>query len=326
MMKNTDFCVVDTPERNRGFKEWGDRVIKHLTMRRFPFYWQARLSKMILGKTTNFKRPRDLNEKIQWMMFYSDTSQWTMLADKYRVRRFVEDRIGAEYLVPLLGKWENADDIDFDSLPVQFVMKPNNGSYDTEIVRDKGATDIEAIRSRMSKSLENPFGFSTAEIHYTRIRPCIVAEALLECDTPGGLIDYKIWCFGGKPHCVFVCANRDNVHHTTDFVYYDLDWNKHDENISEPYRNNFCCPRPLNLDKMLGLASRLSEGLPQVRVDFYNINGDIYFGEMTLTSNFGMMGYFTQKTLDDMGDLVALPRQSIATRVTTWCRRNLPRL
>lgn len=295
-------------------------------MRHFPFLWQRHLLKRHLGKITDFSNPRDLNEKIQWLMFYSDTSQWPLLADKYRVREYVRERIGGEYLVPLLGKWDKAADIDFDSLPDQFVIKPNNGSYDAVIVLDKSNSDVEKIRAKMEASLKHPVGYETGEIHYLSIPPCIVAEKLLECGTSGGLIDYKVWCFDGKPYCFFVCANRDNVHHTVDYNYYDLEWNRYKENISEPYRNDFDCPRPDNLDKMIELAAKLAYGLPQARVDFYNINGHIYFGEMTLTSNFGMMPYYTQKVLDDMGRLLVLPNRTLATKIRTWGRRNLPRL
>lgn len=308
------------------FKSVVRESTRYLISHYFPFWWSRHLSKRWLGKITNFSNPRDLNEKIQWLMFYGDTSQWPLLADKYRVREFVRERIGAEYHVPLLGKWDKASDIDFNSLPDKFVIKPNNGSYDTVIVRDKNKSDIEAIRSKMAQSLRNPFGQETAEPHYRRIRPCIIAEQLLECDTPGGLIDYKIWCFDGKPHCVFVCANRDNIHHTTNFVYYDLNWKRHDEYLSKPYHNKFDCPPPANFCKMIDLAIKLAEGLPQVRVDFYNINGRIYFGEMTLTSSCGMMGYFSQKALIEMGSLVTLPSPSIATKVKTWGRRYLPQL
>lgn len=299
-------------------------VPRHIITRHFPFLWHQRLSKRFLGKETNFSNPGDLNEKIQWLMFYSDTSQWPLLADKYRVRKFVERRIGADYLIPLLGKWDSAEEIDFTSLPNQFVIKPNNGSFDVIVVKDKASADIELIRKKLAASLSTSFAYETGETHYLKIPPCIIAEELLRCDEPGGLIDYKIWCFNGKPHCVFLCANRDNEHHKLDCIYYDLNWARHDENMT--VHNQFNCPRPANLEKMLELATKLAKDLPQVRVDFYNIRGKIYFGEMTMTSSSGMMFRFSQKALDEMGNLIILPKRSLSTKIKTWCGRYLPRL
>lgn len=297
-----------------------------LFRRYFPFFWSKHLSTTILGKHTDFCNPRDLNEKIQWLMFYTDTSQWTLLADKYRVRKYVENKIGADNLIPLIGKWDKIEDINFDVLPEKFVIKPNNGSYDTIICTNKDELNIESVKKRLSHSLTYKFGYENAEIHYTRIKPCIIAEELLEQNGPGGLIDYKIWCFNGKPHCVFVCANRDNIHHKTDFVCYDLNWNKLENYITSSFKNNFECPKPIGFDKMLAIASKLSEGLPQARVDLYNINGNIYFGEITLTSNFGMMTYFTPEALTTMGSQVSLPKRNAKERISTFIQRWFPHI
>lgn len=290
----------------------------------FPFFWQKRLYKETCGKVADYSHPLDLNEKIQWLMFYTETSIWTRLADKYAVREFVNERIGSQYLVPLLGKWNNADDIDFDSLPDKFVLKPNNGSYDAIICHDKSKADFNDIRMRLNLSLRRRFGYDTAEIHYLRIPPCIIGEQMLETNEIGGLIDYKIWCFNGKPYAIFLCANRDNVHHTTDFCFYDLQWKKHPEFITASFQNDFDVPCPENLDELLQVATKLSEGLPQVRVDLYDINGHIYFGEMTLSSNFGMMPYFTDDVLKKMGNQFKLPERSCKEKITTFCRRWLP--
>lgn len=292
--------------------------------RHYPFFWSKHLYKNNLGRTTKFKDPKDLNEKIQWLMFFTDTASWTMLADKYAVRQYVKERIGENYLIPLIGKWDRAEDINFEELPDKFVIKPNNGSYDTVICRNKKDANIEEIRKKMAYSLTHKFGYEHAEPHYLRIRPCIVAEVLLESDAAGGLIDYKVWCFNGKPHCIFVCANRDNEHHHTDFVYYDLDWQKHSECLTEEFRNSFNCPRPENLEELLVIASKLSQGFPQVRVDLYIVHGKIYFGEMTLSSNFGMMPYLSPDALVEMGKQVQLPKRSAQEIMSTFFKRWLP--
>lgn len=298
-----------------------DNFIKH----HFPFLWSKRLSKKLLGKSTNFSAPKDLNEKIQWLMFYTDTSLWTTLADKYKVRDYVTERVGGKYLVPLIGKWENVEDIVFDALPDKFVLKPNNGSYDTIICTTKEGINNEEVKRKLAYSLSHKFGYENAEPHYLNIKPCIIAEQLLESDDPGGLKDYKIWCFNGKPYFIFICANRDYYRHKVDFICYDTEWNFINEYLSPSLRNSLCVEKPDNLEEMLEIASKLSVGLPQVRVDLYNINGKIYFGELTLSSNFGMMQYFTQGTLNQLGDLISLPTRNFKERIITFKRRWLPR-
>lgn len=299
-----------------------DNIIKH----HYPFLWSKHLSLNLLGKQTDFRSPKDLNEKIQWLMFYTDTSLWTLLADKYRVREYVEQKIGKEYLIPLLGKWDRVEDIDFDTLPNAFVIKPNNGSYDTIICRDKDVLDIEVVKRKLTYSLSHKFGYENAEPHYLDIKPCIIAEHLLTSSEKGGLIDYKIWCFDGVPLCIFICANRDHVHHTIDFAYYDTQWNRLNNKITEKYQSDFECPCPPNLNEMLSVAAKLSKGLPQARVDLYNLNGKIFFGEMTMSSNFGMMQYFTQEALNEMGELIILPKRSMNEKISTFIKRWMPRL
>lgn len=269
--------------------------------------------------------PKDINEKILWLEYFTDTRLWSRLADKYSVREYVRNRIGEEYLVPLLGHWGKAEDIDFDTLPKSFVIRPNNGSYDTIIVNDKNEIDVEEIRRRLSDSLKHKFGLENAEPHYLRIKPCIIAEALLKTDEPHGLTDYKIWCFGGKPYCIMVCLNRDPITHHANLIYYDLQWNRMPECLSIPFRNDESCPKPESLQKMLELATKLSTGFPQVRVDMYNVNGKIYFGEMTFTSNYGMMPYLSQEVLDDMGKHCILPRRTFSDYWQSFLTRYLPK-
>lgn len=279
-----------------------------------------------IGQTLNLANPHDLNEKIIWLEFFSDTSLWTILADKYAVRQYVTDKMGGgDNLTQLIGKWDNVGDIDFNLLPKKFVIKPNNGSYDTIIVLDKSKADIADIRERLNKSLHTKFGYDNGEIHYLRIKPCIIAEELLETNNPLGLIDYKIWCFDGKPYCIFVCLGRDPITHHAEFTCYDLDWNWRPDMLPPDFRSNRQCPKPEKLTQMIEMASKLSKGLPQCRVDLYNLDGKIYFGEMTLTSNYGMMPYFTQEVLEEMGRLCILPKRSIKERTKCFINRYSPR-
>lgn len=300
------------------------KTIRHLIKAHFPYLWVKHKYFTTIGKKLCIADPRDINEKIIWLEYFTDTREWTTFADKYAVRDLVRDKLGEEVLIPLLGMWKHIEDIDFSILPEKFVIKLNNGSNDVIIVREKGKTDLEFVRKQLYKSLHKNFGMETGEWHYLRIKPCIIAEKLLEVDDVRGLVDYKIWCFGGKPHSILLCSNRDKQIHKVDLNYYDLDWNRHPEKMAPEVRNNLEYPKPDNFDLMLEYASKLSAGLPEARVDFYNINGKIYFGELTLSSYRGMMYYYTQETLNEMGALCVLPDRSWKEKVKMMFFRYLP--
>lgn len=253
------------------------------------------------GRYINWSNPKDLNEWINYFAYCTNTDLWVKCADKYAVREYVKSKVGEHILVPLLGKWDTVQDIDFDKLPNEFVIKPNNGSYDAVIVKDKSSVNSRKCKKKMQKALSACFGLDSGEIHYLKMPPCIIAEKLLKTDNEHGLIDYKLWCFYGKPYAFFVCCDRDNVHHQVHYDYYTLDWERHPEKMSESYRHDIVLPKPKNLDKMIEYAKLLSEDIPQVRVDFYDVDGQIYFGEMTFTSNQGRMPFYTQDTLDELG-------------------------
>ena len=262
-------------------------------------------------KPLNWFRPKDLNEKINWLKYNSDTSLWTLCADKYRVREYIHEKGLDDTLVKLYGVWDKAEDVDWDALPKSFVLKTNNGSGDILVCKDKSKLNVYETVRKYASLLSKSFSDTNGEPHYAAMKPCLIAEKLLdsskqqiETDT---LIDYKIWCFNGKPHHVFTCNNRHKG--SLEIATYDLDWNRHDEcNIySSHYKQSkFDLPKPASLEKMLSIATKLSEGIPQVRVDLYEVDGKPYFGEMTFTSAGGFMNYFTSKFLREMGDLVDL--------------------
>ena len=253
----------------------------------------------------NWKRPCDLNEIINYLAFKTDTSIWSRLADKYTVRTYVKEKGLAHILIPLLAKYDSPDDIDFGKMPNQFVMKCNNGCGDVIIIRDKNQANVKDIKNALKKSLNRKFGLESAEPHYLKIKPCIIAEEYLP-STDISVIDYKIWCFNGNPYCIFTGSNRNHEKHTVDFNVFDLEWNRMNHYMTERYRNNVFVPKPKHLDKMLSYAQILSNGFPEVRVDFYEVNGKVYFGEMTFTSNCGRMDYFTPEFLKIMGQTIIL--------------------
>ncbi|MBR1927805.1 MAG: hypothetical protein IJ840_08695, partial [Bacteroidales bacterium] len=160
------------------------------------------------GYKVDWEHPRDINEKIQWLMCFSDTSMWTLCADKYRVREYVESKGLGEILIPLLGVWKKAEDIDFDSLPDKFAIKCNHDSGSTHLIDKEKGFDPEAVRSALAKDLRKRFGYYHGELYYNKIKPLVIAEGFVPPDNDEltrSPVDYKVWCFDGKPHAVWAC-------------------------------------------------------------------------------------------------------------------------
>lgn len=261
----------------------------------------------VFKRRINWENPEDLNQWIAWLQFKTDTTLWETLADKYRMHDYLKERGFGEYLVPVLAKWETADDMDFTALPDSFVLKCNNGSGDVRIVKDKSKADIAETREYFRMRMARGFGRDTAEPHYLRMKPLVMAERLLDATLQStesaSLIDYKFWCFNGEVDRVFVCSDRTGGYYSTEM--YDTGWN----NISDTdiIRDGHTGPskqginRPVSFDTMIKVASTLSKGLPQVRIDFYEIDGRPYVGELTLTAACGRMTHYTPEVLKEMG-------------------------
>jgi hypothetical protein len=233
---------------------------------------------------------------------------WTRCADKYRVREYVKECGCSEILVPLYGVWENAADIDFDKLPEKFVLKPNHGCGEVVVVKDKSQMNREAVITQLQNSMKHKFGYELAEWHYLSIPPVVLCEQLLEVPNDGDLVDYKIYCLDGKAYYVMSCSEREIATHRTYFNLFDRQWNRLDNYMSDQYRNDKFVPKPIHLEEMFAYAEKLAKPFPEVRVDFYEVNGHIYFGELTFTSRAGVMDYFTEECLLDMGEKVTLPK------------------
>lgn len=262
-------------------------------------------------KMPNYENPSDINEKINWIKFYGDTSRWSDLADKYKVREYVESLGLGDKLVKLYGRWDSAHDIEWDSLPSKFVLKVNNGCGDVLICNDKGKLHLNSVVSKYDRLVNKKYGDVTGEPHYAKITPCVIAEELLDITKQSvpssSLIDYKVWCLNGNPFCIWCGWNRSA--HGADTGVYDLNWNYHPEwsVFTEHYRQGKeRLPKPSNFDEMMEVASKLSAGFPILRVDLYEVDKKIYFGELTFTSLGGFMDYFTPEILLEMGDKVKL--------------------
>lgn len=259
----------------------------------------------------NLKNPQTLNEKILYLSLRTDTHEWTRLADKYKVRKYLEECGLGDTLVTLYGVWDNVNEIDFDKLPQSFVLKSTNGCGDLIIVKDKSELNVDKTRKTLARMIQTPYGELEGGIHYMRIERKVIAEELLINDPVSAkysksLIDFKVWCFNGKAHYIMVCFNRDCF--GLDAMLYDLDWNAHPEYcvFSSHFREGTVISRPSNLEQLLSTAEKLAEGFPVVRVDLYDICDRIYFGEMTFTSLGGLMNYFSNDFLNRCGDLIDL--------------------
>ena len=272
------------------------------------------------GRKLNWDNPRDLNEKINWLKFHTDLRSWARLADKYAVREYVEERGCGEYLIPLYGKWDNVEEVisAWDSLPNEFVLKNNNGCGDvlpiSNINGGKQCVTEEELRARLSKWRDSPMSgmIRRGEFHYLLIKNCFIAEKLLvdeSCkDFSTSPIDYKFHCCDGEPYICYVSYGRDfngkSTHQRVGNLY-DMEWNQRSDLMSVKYERRKI-NKPKNWEEMIEVARKLSKGHPQARVDLYNIDGKIYFGEMTMTSSGGFDTEYVPELYRAMGDRVTI--------------------
>lgn len=244
-----------------------------------------------MGKPLNLKSPHTFQEKIQWLKLYNRRPEYTTMVDKFAVKDYVSKIIGAEYIIPTIGIWDKFSDIDFNILPKKFVLKTTHGGGGCGVVlcHDKSKFDKERARKILEASLKSDIYRSLREWPYKNVPRRIIAEELLEIPESDDLSDYKIFCFNGKPRFLKVDFGRFVEHHAN---YYDLDWKLlpfGEEGLMPVATHNI--PKPSNLDRMLDLAVKLSLGHPFVRVDFYNIAGRIFFGELTFYPGSGTIHF-----------------------------------
>lgn len=289
------------------FSGWVFKVLYKIK----PRYAAELMYRHAFHRPMDLENPKDLIEKINWLQFNSDTSMWTLCADKYRMREYVAECGLSDYLPKLYGHWDNPDDIDFDKMPNEFVLKSNNGCGTVKIVRDKRDLDIKETRMLL-KSWLKPFGYIAGQSHYLRIKPCIIAEELLhqsdERNTlhPRSLTDYKVWCFGGKPECILVIHDRAGREYLMDM--YSTNWERIPNSLKRNSHygvTNEVVPKPACLDEMLGMAATLSAPFVEVRADFYVIGDKPMIGELTFTSGYGN---YTKEFYDYLGTKVDLSK------------------
>ena len=257
--------------------------------------WLYRLK---MGHKLNLNNPLTFTEKLQWLKLYDRNPEYTQLVDKAAVKHIVGEKIGFEHIIPTIGEWNSAEEIEWDKLPDQFVLKTTHGGGGGGVVicTNKNSFDIKQANEKLRNSLKSCIYRNMREWPYKNIPRKIIAEDYIKSDSiSSDLKDYKIFCFNGDPKFLKVDFGRFTDHHAN---YYDLDWNllNYGEQGLEPDLSHIEV-MPKNFDLMLKMAKKLSQGFPFLRVDLYNIDGDIYFGELTLYPASGLLPW-TDKTTD----------------------------
>lgn len=259
-----------------------------------------------VGYEPNIDKPESFNEKLQWLKLYYRNPLMTVCADKYEVRNYVREKIGEKYLVKLIGVFDNVDDINFDNLPDKFILKVNHGSGQNIICKNKSDLNINEVKDKLSEWMlpKSNHYFYSYEWCYKDIKPKIVCEELIQDSSNDYLDDYKFMCFNGEVKMVFVCSERQTK---LKVDFFDLDWNKlpftrlYDNSQKE-------IKKPKNFDLMIKLAEKLSKPFPFVRVDFYEVEGRVYFGEMTFYPGNGMESFKPVEWDYNIGKMLNLPK------------------
>lgn len=264
--------------------------------------------KLVYNRNINLVNPRTLDEKINWMKLHSDLSLWVRCADKYTVRQYVEEHGLGHLLNKIYGVYEKVDDIDFDAFPQSFVLKTTNGGggKNVLIVKNKNNLDLDKTKEQLSEWLKQDVGYRYYEPHYTKIKPRIIAEKFLKPNNNDvSLVDYKFNCFDGRVYSVFLCSDRvfnNSVHYSV----YDLDWNILPQNITSKYRTDKVYPKPASFNKMIEYSRILSKGIPYVRIDWYEIDNEPVFSEMTFTPGGAFQHFYSDDYLNELGDQLHL--------------------
>ena len=259
-----------------------------------------------MGKKLNLDPSVTFNEKIQWLKLYDRKPKYTMMVDKYEAKKYVADLIGEQYIIPTLGVWNHFDEIDFDKLPNQFVLKCTHDSGGLIICRDKEKLDKEKARRKLENCLKHNFFWGMREWPYKDVKPRIIAEEYLEDTQTQKLIDYKFYCFHGNPMLLYVSEGLED-HFTAKISFLNMDWTRAPFFRSD-YKDFEILPdRPREYDRMISVAETLSKGVPFIRVDLYEVRGKIYFSELTFSPCSGMMPFEPEEWDKKLGEWLKLP-------------------
>lgn len=267
----------------------------------------SRMFKYKMGYDLDLDAPKTYNEKLQWLKLYDRDPIYTSLVDKVEVKKIVAKVIGEEYIIPTLGVWDDPDEIDFEALPNRFVLKCNhNSGTGMYICKDKSQMDVDNVKKNLRKGLHENKYLQWREWPYKNVKRKIIAEQFMEDDTFHELRDYKFFCFNGDPKILFVATERQEKNKETKFDFFDSDYSHLP--ITNGHPNADTIPQcPSKFEEMKQLAAKLSHGIPHVRVDFYEVNGHVYFGELTFSHWGGFVKFEPSEWDRILGDMIQLP-------------------
>lgn len=281
------------------------RIYKHnLTYYMPKKYAHQKLFKTLFNKELNLKNPTDFNEKLQYLLVYHLGKKEGRLSDKLQVKEYVKNKkIHGLFIPNTLKKYKSVEEIDITQLPNQFVLKCNHGSGGVVICTDKKTFSLKEHMNDLNNTLHENFAKKMYEYQYQYIKPCVFAEEYLEdSEHHKNPLDYKIYCTNGKAKSILVCSERDTGLKLSE---YDLNWNKIDC-ITDEYKQKKEIPKPKKLKEIIRIAEELTKDMPFVRVDLYEIQGKIYFGEYTFSPAAGVCGYYTPEGMKLHGDYIDL--------------------
>lgn len=265
--------------------------------------------KSVFGYELDLDNPQTFNEKLQWLKLYDRNPFYTVMVDKVTVKELVAKQIGSQYIIPTLEVWDNPDDIDFDKLPNQFVLKCNhNSGLGMCICTDKNRLDIGKVKQELAKGLKQDYYLTNREWPYKNVPRKIIAEKFMVDEQTHELRDYKFFCFNGTPKMLFIATDRQNPTEETKFDFYDMDFNHLPFTNGHP-NSHKPIAKPETFDEMVKLAAILSKNIPHVRVDFYEINGKVYFGELTFSHWSGFVKFEPHEWDKKIGDWLVLPNK-----------------
>ena len=246
--------------------------------------------KLQMGKKLDLKQPLTLSEKLQWLKLYNRNPEYTKMVDKYEVRKYIEATIGSEVLIPLIGVWDRFEDIDFSKLPNQFVLKCTHDSGGLIICKDKEKLNIKKAKQKINRCLNRNFYYKGREWPYKDVKPRIICEKYMVDESGVELKDYKFHCFNGKVKLILLCKGRSSTSGAK-YDFYNEEWNLLDLQRPNHPSSGIYAPKPIQFDKMIEYAEILSRDQPFLRIDFYEVEGKLYFGEITFYPTSGFAGF-----------------------------------
>lgn len=290
---------------NRSFSELARRLIRKaytIIPDRFYIEW---IFYRRMGYKLNLKNPKTYSEKLQWIKLYDRNPLYTKLVDKYSAKDYIASRVGDKYVVPNLGVWNSFEDIDFSKLPQSFVLKTTHDSGGVVICKNKSCFDVDKARRLLNDSLNHDYYLKGREWPYKNVPRRIIAEEYLEDEKTKELRDYKFFCFNGQVKALFVATDRQNRPEPC-FDFFDENYNHLDIVNGHPLADSIPA-KPESFEEMKEVAARLSEGFPEIRVDFYEVNGKPYIGELTFFHHGGWMKFEPETWDETFGEWIKLP-------------------